>query len=70
MKEIKLEEALKRLNEIFETLENGESDLDKSLELFQEGIELVKQCESKLKSIEEASVKIIEGMEEKPFEVE
>jgi exodeoxyribonuclease VII small subunit len=52
MAEIKFEKALERLQEIVETLENGNIDIEKSLEFYEEGINLIKQCSSKLKKIE------------------
>jgi len=52
MAEIKFEKALERLQEIVETLENGNIDIEKSLEYYEEGINLIKQCSSKLKKIE------------------
>ncbi len=52
MADIKFEKALERLQEIVETLENGNIDIEKSLEYYEEGINLIKQCSSKLKKIE------------------
>ncbi|MCD6329655.1 MAG: exodeoxyribonuclease VII small subunit [Candidatus Cloacimonetes bacterium] len=52
MAEIKFEKALERLQEIVETLENGNIDIENSLEYYEEGINLIKQCSSKLKKIE------------------
>lgn len=52
MKQIKFEEALERLEEIVETLEEGNIDIENSLELYEEGIKLIRQCSSKLKKIE------------------
>lgn len=49
-KEVKFEKALHRLEEIVEQLEEGEVDLDKSIEIFEEGSDLVKLCLQKLKS--------------------
>ena len=45
---ITFEEALKRLEEIVHLLESGDSPLDKSLELYEEAVSLVKVCNSKL----------------------
>ena len=42
------ESALKRLEQITSELEEGEPSLDKSLKKFDEGIELVKFCNTKL----------------------
>ncbi|MDP8226979.1 exodeoxyribonuclease VII small subunit [bacterium] len=52
MAEIKFEKALERLQEIVEILEEGNIDIEKSLEFYEEGINLIKQCSSKLKKIE------------------
>lgn len=49
-KELQFEEALARLEEIVRALESGDAPLDKSLELFEEGVSLVKLCNSKLDS--------------------
>jgi exodeoxyribonuclease VII small subunit len=54
-KTVNFESALKRLEEIVEKMENGDAELDKSLELYEEGIRLVKICSSKL---EEAKKKV------------
>jgi exodeoxyribonuclease VII small subunit len=51
---VKFEEALKRLEEIVEQMEQ-DVDLEKSLVLFEEGIKLVRFCSSKL---EEAKKKV------------
>ena len=53
-KPVKFEEALKRLEEIVNNMEQ-DADLEKSLVLFEEGIKLVRFCSSKL---EEAKKKI------------
>jgi len=45
---INFESALKRLEEIVDKMENGDAELDKSLELYEEGIKLVKICSAKL----------------------
>lgn len=65
------EEALGRLEEIVRLLENGEIPLDKSLELFEEGVNLVKLCGSKLDEAEQKIAILIKKedgtYEEKPF---
>ena len=55
MKEFKFEEAMKKLEEIVQKLEDGNLPLEKSLELFEEGMKLSKFCSKKL---EEAQTKI------------
>ncbi len=57
-KEISFEGALDRLEEIVDLLESGENPLEKSLELFEEGVKLVKLCNKKLDNVEN-SVKIL-----------
>lgn len=47
-KTVKFEEGMKRLEKIVEEMEHGEMDLEKSLTLFEEGISLVRLCQSKL----------------------
>lgn len=49
------ERALVRLEQIVEQMESGEMDLDESLALYQEGMELMAKCRAKL---EEARGKI------------
>ena len=52
-KDMKFEEAMARLEEIVRSLESGSAPLDKSLELFEEGVALVKMCNSKLDNVEQ-----------------
>ncbi|MBU1076841.1 MAG: exodeoxyribonuclease VII small subunit [Spirochaetes bacterium] len=47
-KELKFEDAIKRLEKITEELENGEFDLDKAVEIFEEGLKLSKFCKKRL----------------------
>ena len=49
-KENNFENALKRLEEISDLLENEDTPLEDSIKLFEEGIELKEICEEKLKS--------------------
>ena len=46
--DLSFEEALGRLEEIVKGLESGSAPLDKSLELFEEGVGLVRECNKKL----------------------
>ncbi len=52
MAEIKFEKAMKRLEAIVEELEKGELDIDKSLEIFEEGIKMSRFCSKKLNDAE------------------
>ena len=50
---MKFEDAIKRLEKIVSELESEKFDLDKSIELFEEGIKLSKFCKKKLKEAEQ-----------------
>lgn len=50
--EFKIEEAFKRLAEINSLLENGETSLKDSLELYSEGVKLVALCKDNLEGVE------------------
>ncbi len=50
-KELKFENALNKLEKIVDVLESGESELDESLKLFEEGIELIRFCQNKLEEV-------------------
>ena len=52
MAEIKFEKAMSRLEKIVEELEKGELDIDKSLEIFEEGIKMSRICSKKLNEAE------------------
>ena len=57
------EQSLGRLDEIVRMLETGSAPLDKSLELFEEGVSLVKNCNSQLDNVEQR-IKILSRNEE------
>ena len=52
MGQIKFEKAKQRLEQIVEDLEKGELDIDKSLEIFEEGIKMSRVCSKKLNEAE------------------
>jgi exodeoxyribonuclease VII small subunit len=47
-----LEGSLKRLEQIVESLEEGKVSLDDAVQLYEEGIQLSKDCAEKLKATE------------------
>lgn len=51
-KDVKFEDALKRLEEIVGKLEEGELELEKSIALFEEGVGMAKACQKKLDEAE------------------
>ena len=63
------ESALAQLEFIIKELESGSPNLDKMLELFEEGMKLTKLCRGQLKEVEERISTIIQdgdGFSEKP----
>lgn len=67
MDNITFEQAMSRLEEIIAALENNQISLEKSVDLFQEGIKLSKICSDKLAGIEDKVAKIlVDGKLEDP----
>ncbi len=62
-KKLTFEEALSRLDEIVREMETGGAMLDRSLSLFEEGVGLVKLCETALTNAEQ-KVKLLQKNEE------
>lgn len=58
-KEIKFEEALKRLEDIVTQLEKNDVSLEQSIALFEEGIRLSKFCSEKLNEAEQRIAKLV-----------
>lgn len=68
---LKFEDKVKELEEIVNELESGEIDLDSSIEKYTKAMKLVKECDSKLKNIEEQVNKILkENGELEDFSIE
>lgn len=57
--EVKFEDKMKELENIISELENGEIDLDQSIEKYTRAMKLVKECNEKLKSVEEQVSKMV-----------
>jgi exodeoxyribonuclease VII small subunit len=53
MKNMKFEEALKKLEETVEQLESGDLPLEKALEVFETGIKMSRICTKKLEEAEQ-----------------
>lgn len=64
------EEAIERLEEIVNLLENNKIPLEESMTLFQEGIELSKYCDDKLKNIQAKVAQIYENGQLNEFKTE
>ena len=52
MAEIKFEKAMERLEQIVDELEKGDLGIDKSLQIFEEGIKMSRTCSKKLSDAE------------------
>ena len=62
------EEAIARLEAIVQQLEAGSGDLDVSLKLFEEGMQLAKTCEEILGQAEERIEELLGEAQESPPE--
>lgn len=73
-KKLSFEDAMARLDDIVTAMEQGEAPLERSLALFAEGTELLKQCTALLNKAEQQVTKLTRGADgepvETPFEVE
>ena len=58
-KELSLEQAMARIEQILQTLDSGQGSLDESLALFEEGTTLVHFCNEKL---QQAKLRVKEVM--------
>ena len=71
MEKIKFEDKMKELENIINELENGEINLDDSIEKYTKAMKLVGECDKELSNIEEHVSKIVlENGETKDFEIE
>ena len=63
-KEINIELSLQRLESIVSNMESGETSLEKSLALFEEGMNLINQCQSQLRKAEQRVENLIAESED------
>ena len=56
---MKFEENIKELEEIVNKLENGDSPLDESFEMYSKAMNLIKECDKKLNEVKENVNKIV-----------
>ena len=59
-KELSIEVSLERLELIVSKMESGEVSLEKSLVLFEEGMNLIRECQDDLKKAEQRIEHLIE----------
>ena len=70
MEKKKFEDKISELDSIINELENGEIDLDDSINKYTKAMKLIKECDEELKNVEEKVNKIVlENNETKEFEV-
>lgn len=68
-KELNFEELMKKLEEITNKLEKESLSLDESVELFEQGMKISKECNSKLENAEKRITILLdtENLEEENF---
>ncbi len=62
------EESLNSLEKIVTDLESQELDLEKSLEMFEKGVGLYKDCKKHLEKVEKKVAKLTESLEEEEID--
>ncbi len=68
---MKFEEKIKELEKTINELENGEIDLEESINKYTSAMKLVKECDDELNNIEKQVSKIVlENNKEEDFEIE
>ncbi|MDD3187013.1 MAG: exodeoxyribonuclease VII small subunit [Bacilli bacterium] len=68
--EVKFEENIKELETIINELENGNVDLEESIEKYTKAMKLVAVCDKKLKTIEKQISKIVTDNGIEDFKIE
>ena len=72
MAEKKFEEAMQRLEDIVESLEESDLSLNDSLKIFEEGVKLIGFCSKRLEEVEQKVTMLVKENEGKysqqPFE--
>jgi exodeoxyribonuclease VII small subunit len=62
-KDMKLEEAFEKLNQIMEALEKSDVSLEDSFALYQEGVKLLKACNDSIDKVEKELIILSENGE-------
>lgn len=66
-KVMSMEEAFSALDTIVEQLESGEASLEDAFLMYQKGMELLKECSSKIDTVEKKMLKLNENGELSEF---
>lgn len=68
---MKFEEKIKELENIVSKLENGDSPLDESFDMYSKAMKLIKECDTELNDVKEKVNKIVsENGQLQDFKVE
>lgn len=67
---LSFEEAMNKLEQIVDKLEEGDVPLEEAIGFYKEGMELSKLCHDKLKSVEEQLTQIITEDGRKSFSID
>ena len=70
---VNFENALSELEQLVETMENGELPLEQALKQFEKGIALAGQCQQALQNADQKVTQLIEKngeLLEKPFDID
>jgi exodeoxyribonuclease VII small subunit len=74
MAEQKFEQAMERLEQIVESLEGGDLNLEESLKIFEEGMKLIRFCSKKLDEAEQKVTLLMKEsggqLTQQPFDLE
>ena len=69
--EISFEDALAKLETIVEKLEEGDVPIEKAINYYQDGMNLSKLCNDKLKNVQDKMTQIMNEQEEfEPFDIQ
>ena len=66
-KEIKLEEAFAKLDEILNELESPDISLEESFQVYEEGMKLIRRCNETIDRVEKSVLKLNENGELEEF---
>lgn len=65
-KQLTFQQAMDRLEEITNALNSSSLELEKAMDLFEEGLKLSKQCSNQLKEFEKRVDQLVEVAEDDP----
>lgn len=63
-KDFNFEESLARLEKIAESLENNDTTIEQSVTLFQEGVQLSKECSAYLDNVKQKTITLTDAEKE------